>query len=104
MKALIAEILYLSCGAKVAPSIVEAVTVNVIYYRRRFFIGCQLPCNPVARWAVILENPFFVLLFLWFLTFLPLPPLAPYAGGSGFLAFIAALLLGLYLFLPALRG
>jgi len=30
--------------------------------------------------------------------------LAPYAGGSGFLAFIAALLLGLYLFLPALRG
>ena len=58
----------------------------------------------MARWAVILENPFFVLLFLWFLTFLPLPPLAPYAGGIWFLAFIAVLLLGLYLFLPALRG
>ena len=53
---------------------------------------------------MIIEVLFVVTLFLWLLTLLPFPPLAPYAGSSNYFAFIAVLLLGLYLFLPALRG
>jgi len=53
---------------------------------------------------MILMILFVVTLFLWFLVLLPLPPLEPFARSQGFLAFTAVLLLGLYLFLPALRG
>lgn len=53
---------------------------------------------------MILEILFVVTLFLWLLTILPFPPMAPYASTHPFFAFIAVLLLGLYIFLPALRG
>jgi hypothetical protein len=52
---------------------------------------------------MILEILFVVTLFLWFLTILPLPPLAPYGAASSYFAFVAVLLLGLYIFLPAMR-
>jgi hypothetical protein len=53
---------------------------------------------------MIIEILFVVCLFLWALTLLPFPPLAPYARGSDFLAFVSVLLLGLFIFLPGLRG
>ena len=53
---------------------------------------------------MIIEILFIVTLFLWLLTLLPFPPLAPYSGSSNYFAFIAALLIGLYLFVPAIRG
>jgi hypothetical protein len=37
------------------------------------------------------------------LTILPFPPLAPFAASSAFFAFTAVLLLGLFIFLPAMR-
>lgn len=52
---------------------------------------------------MIIEILFIVVLFFWFLTILPLPPLSPYAASSGYFAFVAVLLLGLYVFLPAVR-
>jgi len=52
---------------------------------------------------MIVEILFVVTMFLWLLTVLPFPPLAPYAGAGGFLAFIAVLLLGIFIFMPALR-
>ena len=53
---------------------------------------------------MILEILFVVNMFLWFLSCLPVPQVAPYGWASNWLAFIAVLLLGLFLFLPALRG
>jgi hypothetical protein len=53
---------------------------------------------------MILEILFVVTMFLWFMTLIPFPPLAPYAQGRAFLAFTAVLLLGLFIFLPGLRG
>jgi len=54
--------------------------------------------------AMIVEVLFVVVMLLWFLTILPYQPLAPYAQGRAFLAFFAVLLLGIYIFLPGLRG
>jgi hypothetical protein len=51
----------------------------------------------------ILEILFVVTMFLWFLTGLPHPSLAPFGAGRAWLAFTAVLLLGLYVFVPALR-
>jgi hypothetical protein len=53
---------------------------------------------------MIIEVLFVVTMFLWVLTLLPFPPLAPYANGAAFLAFVSVLLLGLFIFLPGLRG
>jgi hypothetical protein len=52
---------------------------------------------------MILEILFIMVMFLWFITILPFPPLAPYNSAHPFFAFTAVLLIGLYLFLPALR-
>jgi hypothetical protein len=52
---------------------------------------------------MIIEILFVVVMFLWLLTILPFPPLAPYAASYPFFAFVAVLLLGLFIFLPALR-
>jgi hypothetical protein len=47
---------------------------------------------------------FVVCMFLWFLSCLPVPQIAPYASAAGgWLAFISVLLLGIYLFMPAMR-
>jgi hypothetical protein len=46
---------------------------------------------------------FVVIMLLWLLTILPFPAVQPFAPGQAFFSFIAALLLGLYLFVPALR-
>lgn len=53
---------------------------------------------------MILEILFTVTMFIWLLTILPFPPLAPFAASHVFLAFTAVLLLGLFIFLPGLRG
>lgn len=53
---------------------------------------------------MILEILFVVTMFLWFLASIPHPALGAFASGASYLAFVAVLLLGLYLFLPALRG
>jgi hypothetical protein len=53
---------------------------------------------------MIIEILFVVTMFLWVLTIAPFPPLAPFAAGQAFLAFVSVLLLGLFLFLPGLRG
>jgi hypothetical protein len=47
---------------------------------------------------------FIVVMFLWFLSILPVPQVAPFGWAGGWLAFIAVLLLGVYLFMPAMRG
>jgi hypothetical protein len=47
---------------------------------------------------------FVVTMFLWFLSSLPVPQVAPFSWASGWLAFIAVLLLGIFIFMPALRG
>jgi len=52
---------------------------------------------------MILEILFVVVMFLWLLTILPLPPMAPFQSSNVFFAFVAVLLLGLYIFLPAMR-
>jgi len=52
---------------------------------------------------MIIEILFVVVMFLWLLTILPLPPMAPFASSNVFFAFVAVLLLGLYIFLPAMR-
>jgi hypothetical protein len=44
-----------------------------------------------------------ILLFLWLLTILPLPPMAPFSASNVYFAFVAVLLLGLFIFLPAMR-
>jgi hypothetical protein len=53
---------------------------------------------------MILEILFIVVMALWFLTSLPVSPAMQYGWASSWLAFLAVLLLGLYLFMPALRG
>ena len=53
---------------------------------------------------MILEILFIMVMFLWLITILPLPQIQPFATSNVFFAFVAVLLLGLYLFLPALRG
>jgi hypothetical protein len=53
---------------------------------------------------MILQILFIMTMFLWFLTSFPHPVLTPFAPASQWLAFIAVLLLGLFLFAPALRG
>jgi hypothetical protein len=52
---------------------------------------------------MILTILFVVDMFLWFLTLLPVQPVAPYAWAHPMLGWIAVLLLGLFLFMPALR-
>jgi hypothetical protein len=52
---------------------------------------------------MILEILFVMTLFLWFLTILPVPQAQPFNWAGNWLAFIAVLILGLFLFLPALR-
>lgn len=53
---------------------------------------------------MVLEILFVVCMFLWFLTNLPVPQAAPFNWASGWLAFIAVLLLGLFIFMPGMRG
>jgi hypothetical protein len=53
---------------------------------------------------MILEILFVVVMFLWLITILPFPQIQPFASSNVFFAFVAVLLLGLYLFAPALRG
>jgi hypothetical protein len=53
---------------------------------------------------MILEILFVVTMFLWFLTALPVPQTQPFGWANTWLAFIAVLLLGLFMFLPALRA
>lgn len=52
---------------------------------------------------MILEILFTVTMFMWLLTILPLPAVQPFASSNVFFAFVAVLLLGLYIFLPAMR-
>lgn len=47
---------------------------------------------------------FVVVMAVWFLSNMPIPQIQGYPWASGWLAFFAVLLLGLYLFMPALRG
>lgn len=60
--------------------------------------------REAGREAMILEILFVVCMFLWFLAQLPVPQAVAYSWASTWLAFIAVLLLGLFIFLPALRG
>ena len=53
---------------------------------------------------MIIEVLFVVVMLLWFLSVVPHPSMAPFASASGYLAFFAVLLLGVYVFMPALRG
>ena len=53
---------------------------------------------------MIIEILFVVTMFLWLITILPFPAVTPFASSNVFFAFVAVLLLGLYLFLPGLRG
>lgn len=54
---------------------------------------------------MIIEILFIMTMFLWFLASIPHPAIAPFAQqGGSYLAFVSVLLLGLYLFAPALRG
>jgi hypothetical protein len=53
---------------------------------------------------MIIEILFVVTLFLWFLTNLPVPQAAQFNWAGNWLAFIAVLLLGIFLFVPGLRG
>jgi len=59
--------------------------------------------NFTEERTMIIEILFVVVLFLWLLTILPLPPMAPFQSSNVFFAFVAVLLLGLYIFLPAMR-
>jgi Fe2+ transport system protein B len=52
---------------------------------------------------MVLEILFVVCMFIWFLTNLPVPQASQFHWAGNWLAFIAVLLLGLFLFLPALR-
>lgn len=53
---------------------------------------------------MILEVLFVVVMLLWFLTNFPHPSIAQFGWANGFLAWFAVLLLGLYLFMPGMRG
>jgi hypothetical protein len=47
---------------------------------------------------------FVVTMFLWFLSNLPHPQIQQFGWAGSWLAFIAVLLLGVFLFVPGLRG
>jgi len=53
---------------------------------------------------MIIEILFVVVMFLWLITIFPLPQMQPFSSSNVFFAFVAVMLLGLYLFLPGLRG
>jgi len=53
---------------------------------------------------MIIEILWVVVMFLWLLTILPFPQLAPYSSSNVFFAFVSVLLLGLFVFLPGIRG
>jgi hypothetical protein len=53
---------------------------------------------------MIIEMLFVVFMAVWFLTCLPVPQFSAYPWASNWLAFICVLMVGLYLFIPALRG
>ena len=53
---------------------------------------------------MIVEILFVVTLFLWFLTNLPVPQAAQFGWAGNWLAFIAVLLLGIFIFMPGMRG
>jgi hypothetical protein len=53
---------------------------------------------------MIIEILFVVTLFLWFLSNLPVPGVTQFGWAGSWLAFIAVLLLGVFLFVPGLRG
>jgi hypothetical protein len=53
---------------------------------------------------MIIEILFVVTLFLWLLSLLPVPQVAPFGWASSWMAFVAVLLLGLFIFLPGMRG
>jgi hypothetical protein len=53
---------------------------------------------------MIIEILFVVTMFLWFLSGLPVPGVAQFTWAGTWLAFVAVLLLGLYIFMPGIRG
>jgi Fe2+ transport system protein B len=53
---------------------------------------------------MIVEILFVVCMFLWFLTNLPVPQAAQFNWAGSWLAFIAVLLLGVFIFMPGIRG
>jgi hypothetical protein len=53
---------------------------------------------------MLIEILFVVTMFLWFILSLPHPALAAYTYVGNYFAFVAVLLLGLFLFMPGLRG
>lgn len=53
---------------------------------------------------MVLEILWVVTVFLWFLANLPVPQIAPFSWANSWLAFIAVLLLGLFIFMPGMRG
>jgi len=52
---------------------------------------------------MIVEILFVVFMALWLLTSLPFAPLAQFQPANSFLAWLCVLLLGVFLFVPALR-
>jgi hypothetical protein len=53
---------------------------------------------------MVVEILFLICMFVWFLSQLPVPQVSQYPWASSWLAFIAVLLLGIFLFIPGLRG
>jgi hypothetical protein len=53
---------------------------------------------------MVIEILFIMTMFLYFLSILPVPQVAPFGWAGNWLAFIAILLLGLYIFMPGIRG
>lgn len=53
---------------------------------------------------MVVEILFVVCMFLWFLTQLPVPQAVAFNWAGSWLAFIAVLLIGVYIFMPGLRG
>jgi hypothetical protein len=60
-----------------------------------------LSLTPLAAPYIVLVL-FVVAMFLWFLSLTP--PAAPYVAGRPWIAWICVLLLGVYVFVPGLRG
>lgn len=53
---------------------------------------------------MIIEILFVVAMFIWFLTQLPVPQATQFGWAGNWLAFISVLLLGIFIFVPGLRG
>ena len=53
---------------------------------------------------MIIEILFVVAMFLWFLASLPHPEIQRFGWAGSWLAFISVLLLGVFIFMPGLRG